>query len=329
MLRLLYKIIGVLPLYIKLYKDYKRIFKYTKQLFNEVRPKFNNWESLVDSKSQRRMKDYILIQTLWTASFCLLRGQRIKPNEIKAVVNISALAPLYDDFFDKVEISSNRINALVNTPFDSNASSDVEALFIEFSQRVHKNVIDIKFCLKNAKRVFIAQHESKKLISQSPLPRDFVKKVAFDKGGATVLCMCNMLNEKLSSNEHELMYQLGGIAQYLDDIFDLREDYIEGRQTLANPVLKVECLKRSFLEEINSFKKKLELSAYCKSQKKAFFIPLSYVFGATLLCIRRYELLQEKTNGEFKIEAYSRDELVLDMDKWSNRIKAFRLSLTI
>jgi hypothetical protein len=329
MLNLLYKIIGFSSLYLRLYRDYKIIFKYTNQLFNEVSPKFNNWEELVDSKSQRRMKDYILIQTLWTAGFCLLRGQRIKPNEIKAIVNISALAPIYDDFFDKVEISSSRINALVNTPFDFEANSDVEALFLEFSQRIHKNVIDIPFCLENAKRVFKAQYESKKLISESLLARDFVKKIAFDKGGATVLCMCNMLNEKLSSNEHELMYQLGGIAQYLDDIFDLREDYIEGRQTLANPVQSIEFLKESFLEEIDKFKKKLELSVYSKSQKKAFFIPLSYIFGATLLCIRRYELLQEKTNGEFKIEAYSRDELVLDMDKWSNRIKAFRLSLTI
>ena len=125
------------------------------------------------------------------------------------------------------------------------------------------------------------------------------------------------------------MYQLGGIAQYLDDIFDLREDYIEGRQTLANPVQSIELLKESFLTEINNFKKMLEVSLYPKYQKKAFFIPLSYIFAATLLCLRRYELLQEKTNGDFKVEAYSRDELVLDMDKWSNRIKALRLSLTI
>ena len=329
MLKLLYNIIGFLPTYAKLYIDYKRVLKYTRQLFAEVKPKFNNWDALIDSQNQRRMKDYILIQTLWTAGFCILKGERIKSNEIKAIVNVSALAPIYDDFFDKLEISSSRITALVNTPFDFEANSDVEILCLEFSKRIHQNVIDIPFCLENAKKVFSAQYESKKLISENFLARDFVKKIAFDKGGSTVLCMCNMLNEKLSSNEHELMYQLGGIAQYLDDIFDLREDYIEGRQTLANPVQDIEFLKESFLEEITSFKKKLELSNYSELQKKAFFVPLSYLFGATLLCIRRYERLQEKTNGEFKIEVYSREELVLDMDKWSNRIKAFKLSLTV
>ena len=57
--------------------------------------------------------------------------------------------------------------------------------------------------------------------------------------------------------------------------------------------------------------------------------PISYILGATLLCTRRYELLEQKTNGEFKIEEYSREDLVVDMDLWSNRIKAFKLSLTL
>jgi len=329
MLKAIFYITRFSPLYLKLYKDYKRIKKYTKQLLKEVKPKFENWEVLISAENQRRMRGYILIQTLWTAGFCLLRGERIKENELKAVVNLSALAPLYDDFFDKVAMPSQKIKALVNTPFDYKPDSDMEILFLEFSKRIHQNINDIPFYLENAEDVFKAQYESKKLVCKSLLGNDYVRKVAFNKGGKTVICICNMLNKKLLPNEYELMYQLGGVAQYLDDIFDLREDYLEGRQTLANPVFSVDFLKQSFIDEINKFKKKLELTSYHKFQKKAFFIPLSYVFGATLLCTRRYELLQEKTNGEFKIDSYSREELVLDMDKWSNRIKAFKLSLKV
>ena len=329
MLKFIYNIIRFFPLYVKLYTDYKRTLKYTKQLFAEVKPKFKNWETLIDHGNQTRMRDYILIQTLWTSGFCLLRGERINANEIKSIVNISALAPLYDDFFDKVEMPSQKIHDLVNTPFDYKPDSDIEMLFLEFSRRIHQNVNDIPFYLENAKNVFIAQYESKKLVSDSPLDRGFVKNVAFKKGGATIICMCNMLNKKLSNEECKLMYQLGGIAQYLDDIFDLREDYLEGRQTLANPVDNVKILKKSFLEEIKKFKEGLSNSTYKKSNKIAFFVPVSFILGATLLCTKRYELLQERTNGEFKINEYSRDELVLDMDLWSNRIKAFKLSLKV
>ncbi|MAS51809.1 MAG: hypothetical protein CMD20_01260 [Flavobacteriales bacterium] len=309
--------------------DYKRVLKYTKQLLKEVKPKFQNWDVLINAENQRRMRGYILIQTLWTAGFCLLRGERIKDNELKAIVNISALAPLYDDFFDKVEMPSQKIHALVNTPFYYKPDSEIEMLFLEFSKRIHENVHDVPFYLENAENVFKAQYESKKLVSENLLDRDFVREVAFNKGGKTVICMCNLLNEKLSNEEYKLMHQLGGVAQYLDDIFDLREDYLEGRQTLANPIQNASSLKRSFLDEIKNFKRNLEISAYTKSDKMAFFVPISYILGATLLCTRRYELLERKTNGEFKIEEYSREDLVVDMDLWSNRIKAFKLSLTL
>lgn len=329
MLKSVVNIIRFSPFYVKLYIDYRKVLKYTKQLFQEVKPKFQNWDALIDAENQRRMRGYILIQTLWTAGFCLLRGERIKSNELKAIVNISALAPLYDDFFDKVEMPSQKIHALVNTPFDYKPDSDIEMLFLEFSKRIHENVHNVPFYLENAKNVFKAQYESKKLVSENLLDRDFVKEIAFNKGGETVICMCNMLNKKLSNEEHKLMAQLGGIAQYLDDIFDLREDYMEGRQTLANPIENTIALRKSFLDEIKKFKKGLEISSFKKANQIAFYIPVSYILGATLLCTERYELLEEKTNGVFKIDQYSRDEMVLDMDRWSNRIKAFKLSLTL
>ena len=329
MLKSIFNIIRFSPLYVKLYIDYKRTLKYTRQLLKEVKPKFENWDLLINAENQRRMRGYILIQTLWTAGFCLLRGERIKNNELRAIVNISALAPLYDDFFDKVEMPSQKIHNLVNTPFNYNPNSDIEMVFLEFSKRIHENVNDVEFYLENAKNVFNAQYQSKKLVSRELLDRGFVKKIAFDKGGSTVVCICNMLNKKLSDKEHELMYQLGGLAQFLDDIFDLREDYLEGRQTLSNPIKNVNLLKKSFLNEIKKFKKSLEVSTYTKANQKAFFFPVSFILGAALLCTNRYELLEKKTNGEFKIDEYSRGDLVVDMDLWSNRIKAFKLSLTL
>lgn len=329
MLKSIFNILRFLPFYLKLYSDYRRILKYTNNLLSSVQKKFKNWDSLIDLQNQRRMRSYILIQTLWTAGFCLLRGDRIKNNEIKAIVNISALAPLYDDFFDKIQVSSQKIIAIVNTPFEYKSDSEIELICLEFSKRIHKHVSDISCVLEYAEAVFDAQNESRKLVSDSLLERDLVKKIAFNKGGATVICMCNMLNKKLSIQEEKLMYQLGGVAQYLDDIFDLREDYLEGRQTLANPIHNAAFLKKSFLKEVEKFKEQLKSSTYSKSNQLAFLIPVSYMLGATLLCTRRYELLEYKTNGEFKIEEYSRDELVLDMDKWLNKLKAFKFSLKV
>lgn len=326
MLKSFYYIVRYFPFYFNLCQDFKRINKYTKELFKEVRPKFSDWEDIVNPENQKRMHDYILIQAMWTAGFCLLRGDRIKDNEIKAIVNISALAPLYDDFFDKVEMPSDKINGLVNTPFDYISTSSIEDLFLEFSKKIHENIQDVPFYLENAKRVFKAQYESKQLVSDQSLPWEKVKQISFEKGASTVVCMCNMLNTKLSVHEEGLMFQLGGVAQYLDDLFDLREDFLEGRQTLANPIIRVVEKKNNFNDEVAIFKMMLKDSMYKNSNKKAFLFPVTYILGATLLTLERYQSLEKKTGGIFKIDEYSRDDLVVDMDKFSNRWKAFKWS---
>jgi hypothetical protein len=307
-----------------LFQDFKRINKYKKKLFSEVQPKFPDWNIIVDSENQKRMHDYILIQAMWTAGFCRLRGNKIEDNEIKAIVNISALAPLYDDFFDKVDMPSEKINALVNTPFTYQSTSSIENLFLEFSKRIHASIQDVPFYLENAKRVFNAQHNSKKLVSENSLSWEKVKQIAFEKGASTVICMCNMLNKKLSVHEEKLMFQLGGVAQYLDDLFDLREDFIEGRQTLANPLVKVIDKRKSFNREVSIFKSILKDVDYEQSNKKAFLFPITYILGATLLTLDRYAFLEKSTGGIFKIQEYSRNDLVVDMDKLSNRWKAFK-----
>ena len=61
------------------------------------------------------------------------------------------------------------------------------------------------------------------------------------------------LNKKPTKEEEVFLYQLGGVAQYLDDLFDVREDFLEGRQTLANPIVAVDNKKKSFKKEVLLF----------------------------------------------------------------------------
>ena len=110
---------------------------YTDELLVDIKSRFLNWNDLVDSANEKRMMDYIIVQTMWTSAFCLLRGGRMEENELKAIVNMSALAPLYDDFFDKKDMPGQKIQKLVNTPFDYEAKSDLELLFLEFSKNVN------------------------------------------------------------------------------------------------------------------------------------------------------------------------------------------------
>ena len=326
MLKSIYIFLRYFPFYLKLYWDFKRVRKYSQELLISVKSKFQNWEELVDSANEKRMMDYIVVQTMWASGFCLLRGDRMKDNELKSIVNISALAPLYDDFFDKVELSSEKIHFLVNTPFDYKAETDIEKLFTEFSQNIHKNVVNIPFYLENALRVFKAQYDSKRLVSDKEITRNEVESIAFEKGASTVICICNMLNKPLNVEEGVIMNQLGAVAQFLDDIFDFWEDFDEGRQTLSNPSSDIDHLEELFLKEVSSFKKHLFNSSFKTGNINAFYFPVSYMVGATRVCLGIYKKLQLKTNNIFVVEKYSRKEMVCDMEDSLVRLKAFRLS---
>ena len=326
MLKSIYMFLRYFPFYLKLYLDFRRVRKYTQELLISVKSKFENWEELVDTANEKRMMDYIFVQTMWASGFCLLRGDRMKDNELKAIINISALAPLYDDFFDKVVLSSEKIHFLVNTPFDYNAETDIEKLFIEFSQNIHKNVKNIPFYLENALRVFKAQYESKRLVSDKEITRNEVELIAFEKGASTVVCMCNMLNKPLTIEEESVMNQLGAVAQFLDDIFDLWEDFDEGRQTLSNPSSDIDHLEELFLKEVSSLKKYLFKSGFKTGNINAFYFPVSYMVGATRVCLGIYKKLQLKTNNIFMVEKYSRKDMVCDMEDPLVRLKALRLS---
>lgn len=326
MLKSIYNLLRYFRFYYKLFQDFRRTERYYSELLEEIKPFFPNWNQLIDSENQKRMRDYVRIQTMWTAGFCLLRGDRIQDNELKAIVNISALAPLYDDFFDKVNLPGQKIQSLVNHPLTYVAETEIERLFSEFSSRIQKYVQDIPLYLTQAQRVFEAQLESKRLVSTKPLPWKEIKRIGFEKGASTVLCMCNMLNKKPTKEEEVFLYQLGGVAQYLDDLFDVREDFLEGRQTLANPIVAVVSKKKSFKKEVLLFKKLLASANYKESHKKAFLFPVNYIIAATFLTLERYEVLEERTKGVFEIEQYSRKELVVDMDLYSNRWKAFKWS---
>ena len=56
MLKSVVNIIRFSPFYVKLYIDYRKVLKYTKQLFQEVKPKFQNWDALIDTENQRTVR---------------------------------------------------------------------------------------------------------------------------------------------------------------------------------------------------------------------------------------------------------------------------------
>lgn len=309
--------------FVRLFKSYRRIARYAKKLLAEAKGDFPDWHCFVDKVEERRMWDYIIIQTLWTSGFTLLRGEDLKDNELKTIVNLSALAPLYDDFFDKLNKTPDEINFLVNFDSDYKMLEGLESIFVYFAKGLKRNVKDLDIALLEAKNVSEAQYLSKKLVTTENMSFEEIKSISYNKGASTVICMGNLLNKKLNNDELNIMGSLGGFAQFLDDVFDYKDDFDEGRQTLINNDLSLAEVKSAFIAKFNEFKSLLAQSNFTEKRKKSFLIPIALLAGATITCFKQYEELMIG-NRALDLRTVQREAMICDMDKFKNRIDAIK-----
>ena len=68
------------------------------------------WASIISSKSfDLRLTQYVQVHSLLDYSLCGLAGRKMSNSELKACVYFCACLPLYDDFFDKSDLSEKEI----------------------------------------------------------------------------------------------------------------------------------------------------------------------------------------------------------------------------
>lgn len=153
------------------------------------------------------------------------------------------------------------------------------------------------------------------------LPPSRLRKITFDKCGYAFLLLRSSLNQPIGEHEIDAIYTLGGLIQLINDTFDVYEDCRDGIHTLPNTA-----------RNIHPFRKELErvalhtLHAFQASPKrrKRFALQLAPILAATRVCLWQFEALQARSGGEFKPEAYSREELICDMEKPANLWRAIK-----
>jgi hypothetical protein len=140
-----------------------------------------------------------------------------------------------------------------------------------------------------------------------------LKNITWAKGGYALLLYRSALNRPISPEEWDAVYQLGGLMQLHNDIFDLYRDLQEGISTLASQTTSVKELSQLYFDEIKKtfdLYQRLPLSSY---QKRKFFLLLYLAVQTGNQCLNQYTKVEAKY-GEFNPWKLSRQELVCDME---------------
>ncbi|MCD6178765.1 MAG: hypothetical protein J7K39_02570 [Bacteroidales bacterium] len=308
---------------------YWRLRKYLKQHFlSDLNfPNSLEQEYFYGSKYYNRTKQYMHANHFFGELLCVLRRSKMDNTERKRFANLSACAPIFDDFFDKDKDELNKINKLLNNVENEKPETEEQKLAALFLQNILADVNNKTEFLNAANQLFNAQAKAKKQ-QRFESEAEHLWDISRQKGGYSGLMYALLLSHDLSDQEKGLAFELGAFGQFMDDVFDLYDDRAQGIFTLPNTSKTIKEIELFFESIMDSIIKKVE-NLDTKSQAKRDFVNILQIFaGAIRLAFQEYALIEIK----YKISPkdclqIERKHWIIDMEKPKNAFKMFSRSL--
>ncbi|RLD81762.1 MAG: hypothetical protein DRJ15_03560 [Bacteroidetes bacterium] len=315
--------------YYSLYRDVKRQRRFVgKVIEGDIQDAMQDNDGTLDEEDFEKIRNYygFGVPAIVGEGICTLRGTPMNERERRASSYQGALTGLYDDFFDKTHLTEDEIRAMMDDPARYKASSSLESLFIQCLQEVHKNLYDKALFNVYFDRVFSAQIESKKQANEG-LSHATIKKITFLKGGNSVLFYRSIFEHSLQEGEEEALFHIGALMQVGNDIFDVYKDEKAGIRTLPTSCAQIDDVRIIFTTQLNKSIGLIRNTGYRQQDISRFINKLVLGISRCFVCMDQLESLQQKTGGRFLPSEYSRKELICDMEKPGNIIRALRYFL--
>lgn len=262
-------------------------------------------------------------------SFCALRGEPMTAKERLASTCQGAMTGLGDDFFDKQRLSEQGVKDFIERPemFTGNTAS--EKLFLHFYKTALANAPQPAQMQQQIFKVFHAQLLSKQQ-DVPGLSYEVMKDITIRKGAESLLYYRTAFDNPLKNGEEKMLYCLGGLMQLSNDIFDVYKDREAGVNTLVTTATNTRSLRNYYGAVLKMGTQAALRSGYPKANVEKFIRLLSIgIFSRCYVCLDQLEKNEKKTNGVFNVNAYSRKELICDMDTAANKLSSLRYHLTI
>lgn len=278
--------------------------------------------SLTDADYKRILEtDAINISVVIGQSFAELRAKSLSIRERTAITNMAALTLLYDDYFDRFTYDKKAIELLMR-PGDYVPLNSHETLFRRFFNGSINNIPDEKRLFDFAKKVLDAQYESKAQ-AEKALSYEEIFDLTRKKGGNSILFYRSALENPLSEAEELLAFEVGAMIQLGDDIFDTYWDANNSIRTFTTVSNDLNRVDLDFRRQIERCFSAIGPTPFSQSSQKKFRSWLAFAASLSLSALDQLKALQEKSMGYFEPLAYTRAEMICDMQKQSSRWRAF------
>lgn len=257
---------------------------------------------------ERRTHHYLFANTLTSQWFATLHRHNISEQEKMTGYYIAIATPIADYLVDHEKLKIKTILEMIS----GHSQHRWTALSRTLNQKAQENHPDLKTYEHLVHKTLEAQEKSLDQKNHD-LPISALKKITWEKGGYALLLYRSAINVPISPQEEVAIFQLGGLMQLHNDIFDLYRDLHEGINTVPSRVPNVHALEEMYKRE---YYKTLELCTNIETNKYAkhrFFLLLSLAIQTGFICIDQYRAL-EVEHGSFNKKSLTREQLVCDMD---------------
>ncbi len=309
---------------------YLRLRKYLKKNFlSDLNfPDHLQKEYYYQSKYYNRTQQYMHANHFFGELLCVLRGSKLTKEERKRFANLSACAPIFDDFFDKEEDALIKIKKLLNDVDNEKPESDEQKLAVLFLQNILSDLDEKVPFLEAANTLFNAQTEAKIYQSNGSSAED-LWPYSRQKGGYSGVMYALLLDHALSLEEKELAFELGAFGQFMDDVFDLYDDTAAGIYTFPNSSNSVKEIELFFEQLLESILLKVKRLNYQVQAKNDFSNILQIFASAIRLALKQYNEIEKKYSiAPYQALKLDRKYWIVDMEKPKNAFKMFRLGLS-
>lgn len=254
--------------------------------------------------------------------FSTLRGTKLSSKEKSDALYIGAITPLIDDLTDSLKHTSYYfLNELKKNTKDVS----IDMLLPNY---IYKKL----FAVSNAElhqlfdAALTAHDVSVEQLNKQRLSDEKLKEITYTKGGFTTFVYRMALCHPLKTGEKDAVYTLGYLMQLINDAFDVYKDFKNRQQTLFTNTSDIKKIHTEFETANKKMLEQFIQLGYKESDTKKFLTQVSTIIARGKVCFDVLLNCQETTNDVFKIDSYTREQLICDMEKLSNIRKAVNYS---
>ncbi len=271
---------------------------------------------------QKRIDHYLFANAVTTDWFARLHGISISEEEQQASILLAAATPIADYMVDDLQLSKSDILECIKNP--QNEILDLISSTLYYRCRsLHHDKLQYEMYFHNT---LAAQEQS---LNQSDLDVGIkaLRKITWEKGGYALLLYRSVLRTEITRHEEDAIFQIGGLMQLHNDIFDVYRDHHDGIKTLPLAIENMITLERVYHREVSKSLQAIESLNFGTHRYRQFFTLFHLVIQTGYICIDHYKKVTEPNNYALDVSQYQRSDLICDMDSIRNVSRVILLTL--